>query len=534
MEKTTQIVIGSTPFSLTEKAYAKLAAYLEELKVHFANEPEKEEIIKDIESRIAEKLLSKKNKVITEADIEAVTAEIGTASEFDERDDRGQKTEETTEAKQQEKSHKRFYRDTDNAMIAGVCSGIAAYFDIDPIIPRIIFVISIFGGGAGVLIYILLWVITPEASTTSQRLEMRGTPVTLENITRTVKDRVEEVKTRGVITRIARGIRSVILGILRFIGKVVGVVLVAGSFIAIIGLTIGAGIFITNWSASYNYSTLREAIPDPLLFIAAIAAYFVVFPLLMLIFSFGLRLIRRESPIRAGTSLGLIGLWALAVIVLAVTGVRISGEYYEYVRTSPEFQVETRTLDLPPFSNVSASDVTITFKNGTTTAVMLDGQAGEMENISASVADGTLTVSRVRHDNVCFLFCMQAPPDVTIVSPDIGVLDMTGATGAFDDFVDDTISVRSSGSYLYGTLTAKTVSLTGDGERIRLRGTVDTMTAQLDRVYFDGGFLTIGDLDLAVSNTHGRFYVTGQMNVTRNFDSDIENVAEESRQTGTE
>jgi phage shock protein PspC (stress-responsive transcriptional regulator) len=146
MEKTTQITLASTVFSLTESAYEKLSRYLDSLKEHFAHESDRDEILRDIESRIAEKLLAHKHAVVTEPQIAAVIAEIGDPSDFD--DD----TDEPREESKKEAGSKKLYRDMDNAWIGGVASGIAAYFDIDPLLIRGIFVLSMFFGGTGVIV----------------------------------------------------------------------------------------------------------------------------------------------------------------------------------------------------------------------------------------------------------------------------------------------------------------------------------------------------------------------------------------------
>ena len=69
---------------------------------------------------------------------------------------------------------RRLYRDADSRVLGGVCSGMGAYFNIDVVIFRILFVLSVFMGGAGVLIYIILWIVVPKAKTTAQKLEMKG------------------------------------------------------------------------------------------------------------------------------------------------------------------------------------------------------------------------------------------------------------------------------------------------------------------------------------------------------------------------
>jgi phage shock protein PspC (stress-responsive transcriptional regulator) len=92
---------------------------------------------------------------------------------------------------------KRLYRDSDNAILAGVCSGLASYFSIDPIVIRLIFIILTIANGIGILIYFVMWLIVPPAKTSMQKLEMQGEPISLENIEEIVKEKSEMLRKEG-------------------------------------------------------------------------------------------------------------------------------------------------------------------------------------------------------------------------------------------------------------------------------------------------------------------------------------------------
>jgi hypothetical protein len=109
MKKTFNISINNTPFTIEEDAYQKLDAYLNAIKTHFASNVDKEEIIKDIEARIAEKLSDLSHAIATEKDVDSIIADMGTINQFD-----GTKEEPVSTSK----TKKRLYRDTDNAIIA--------------------------------------------------------------------------------------------------------------------------------------------------------------------------------------------------------------------------------------------------------------------------------------------------------------------------------------------------------------------------------------------------------------------------------
>lgn len=178
MKKTVTVSLGGLVFCLEEDAYKELAAYLNRLEIHFSKEPDKREILTDIEARMAEHLKEKvvnPNQVVDLHEIKRVIEIMGEPSDIGGSETRNESY------KRDYRSYRRMYRDPDNRVIGGVCSGMGAYWNIDPIILRIIFVISFFLGG-GLLIYIILWIVLPSAETTAEKLEMKGEPVTAQNI----------------------------------------------------------------------------------------------------------------------------------------------------------------------------------------------------------------------------------------------------------------------------------------------------------------------------------------------------------------
>ena len=86
------------------------------------------------------------------------------------------------------------YRDTDHRIIGGVCSGIGAYWNVDPWIIRLIFVVVTMLGGLGLLVYLILYIVLPEARTTAQKIEMKGEPVNIQNIKDSVKKEFDTVR----------------------------------------------------------------------------------------------------------------------------------------------------------------------------------------------------------------------------------------------------------------------------------------------------------------------------------------------------
>jgi phage shock protein PspC (stress-responsive transcriptional regulator) len=188
MKLTININLGGYPFNVDEDAYERLRQYMKSLEKEFSGESSASEIMADIEGRIAELFKMRLNaykQVITMKDVEEVMAILGSPEVI---------SGNSTSDERPPRSQRRIYRDPDRRVFGGVCAGISAYLDWDPLIMRIIFSILIIAGGFGLGLYLILWIVLPEAKTTAQKLEMRGDPVTVENIKDSVKQEFETVK----------------------------------------------------------------------------------------------------------------------------------------------------------------------------------------------------------------------------------------------------------------------------------------------------------------------------------------------------
>ncbi len=191
MKITVSINLGGYSFNIDEDAYAELKRYLKNLEIHFAQEESSVEILSDIESRIAELFRSRLTaykQVISMDDVQHAISVLGTPEDIS--DDEGA----SSRNKFSSPGYHRMYRDPDNRIIGGVCSGMGAYWAIDPLVIRIIFVALVFAGGLGLLVYLILYVVLPEAKTTAQKIEMKGNPVNIHNIKDSVKNEFDNVR----------------------------------------------------------------------------------------------------------------------------------------------------------------------------------------------------------------------------------------------------------------------------------------------------------------------------------------------------
>ncbi|HEY0977520.1 MAG TPA: PspC domain-containing protein [Flavobacteriales bacterium] len=188
MKKTFTANISGTVFHIEEDAYDQLHRYLANIRAKFSGSTGSDEILSDIEARVAELFTERLQgrQVVTIADVEHVQQTMGQPEDFASDESTGN----TTGAGAQSNwtagagtGRKRLFRDPEDQWVGGVLSGISAYFNLDPLWLRIAFVIIIvLGWGSPVAIYLVLWIMVPKADTPADRLRMRGEPVTVDNL----------------------------------------------------------------------------------------------------------------------------------------------------------------------------------------------------------------------------------------------------------------------------------------------------------------------------------------------------------------
>ncbi len=340
MKKTIKINLSGIVFNLDEDAYQELKNYLDSISSRFRDMEEGNEIISDIESRIAEIFQTKvsdKKQVITLDDVNEVIAIMGRPEDFYDAETLGSETT-TGGEEHSRKHHRKLYRDPDNAILGGVAAGLAAYFGIEAWIIRLLLVILTFPIQVIPIIYIILWIVVPKAETAAQKLEMRGEKVTVSNIEKTVKEEYETVKenvkrvqqtkeykrTKSVFAEIFHVIGQIILVFLKIILIIIGISFIIAGITAIMGLTsvffFRHALFpIDIWPPIHVYplGDMFHFLSDPGTITLFSFALFmtIAIPIIALIYG-GIKLIFRfKANDRAIGLTGLV-LWLLSVIFL--------------------------------------------------------------------------------------------------------------------------------------------------------------------------------------------------------------------------
>jgi len=206
MQRIIQITIGGRVIPIEELAYARLNDYITQLERQFAGEAGRDEIILDIENRIAELFairLENGAQSIDVSDVQKVIATLGDPSDFSEG---ASSTNDYKSAHQggyqytppYESSTRRLYRNPNDKMLGGVCSGIANYFDIDTVLVRLVFAIMFLTAGVGLLAYILAWIIIPVARTPQEMYYMKGAPpMDFQTMKKNMGNELQDLKKKG-------------------------------------------------------------------------------------------------------------------------------------------------------------------------------------------------------------------------------------------------------------------------------------------------------------------------------------------------
>lgn len=273
MNKTVNINLGGMFFHIDEDAYLKLTRYFDAIKRSLNNSSGQDEIIKDIEMRVSE-LLTEKQKsekhVVGLKDVDEVIAVMGQPEDYRLEDEENvNQSFNYTNIK-----HKKLYRDKEKGMIGGVATGLGHYFGVDAVWIKILFLVFVFAGfGTGILAYFVLWIVTPEAVTTSEKLEMTGEPVTISNIEKKVREEIDSLsekfknadydkmgnQVKSGAERISSSFGDFVMTVFKIFAKFLGVILIMSGVSVIILLLIGIFTLGTNIFLDFPWENFIEA-----------------------------------------------------------------------------------------------------------------------------------------------------------------------------------------------------------------------------------------------------------------------------------
>lgn len=302
MNEITKIHLGRLPFTISVEAHKALQTYLTAIK-HQAG-AKNQEVIKEIETRMAELLTErgiKADKVVLLEDVDYLKEQLGSPKDFKEEDDESEAEADGKSDKEKDSdTPKRLFRDTDHGMVAGVSSGLAAYFGIDVIFVRLMFIIGTVTGGWGLLAYVILWLVVPEAKTSSDVLQMEGKPVTAAAL----KKIVDRADVPGAAKRAKGALGSIIETCAKIFLMAIGFAFVVAGAISLLAIVSSSIYLAIRGSAVFQEEIFPVGGSEILLTVMSLLASAILCLFLLLI---GLAMIRRKWLVSGWVVAALLG-----------------------------------------------------------------------------------------------------------------------------------------------------------------------------------------------------------------------------------
>lgn len=361
MKKTLNINLGGIAFIIDENAYEILHSYFESLRMRFSNEQERDEILQDIEARVAELLeqsMASRKMVVNIEDVEKVIQTLGRPEDI-----AGEETTETVyeptkdQSSQQKptsgKVAKRLFRDPDDKRVGGVIAGLCHYFGInDPTWARLAVVLLCFVSfGTVLLMYFLLLIVIPEAKTAAEKLQMKGEPVNISTIEKEVKEAAMRagdslqnmVGNQTFLQKLVHLFATVVKGMLKI---ALFLILALGFFIILI---VGASLFGVYVIGSALMPDIGNIVVEsPAMFSVFKVGLFlvIVMPVVAIIYG-ALRLLLGQKPQVKWLKWSLLGAWLIGILLTGITTVDTLRSY-----STPAVQKQTITLMQPANANL--------------------------------------------------------------------------------------------------------------------------------------------------------------------------------------
>ena len=329
---------------MDEDAYQKMSKYFEAVKRSLSNSSGQDEIMKDIEMRVAELITERQlsdRTVVNNTDVEDVIKIMGQPEDYRIDDEAEAPKTETYSANS---GRRKLYRDKDRGTIAGVCTGLGHYFGVEALWFKIVFLIFVFAGfGSGIIAYFVLWIAIPKANTTSEKLEMTGQPVTISSIEKKVREEFDSVsekfknadydkignQVRHGAEKVGNGIGDVILRIFGAFAKVLGALILIFSSMSLVGLFIGMFAFGTTTFINTPWQRYVDAVnyTNVPLWAFGILTFLAIGIPLFFFLILGLKLmVNNMKSIGSPIKYSLLAIWIFAVAALIFVGIQQSTE----------------------------------------------------------------------------------------------------------------------------------------------------------------------------------------------------------------
>ncbi|MDB5169992.1 MAG: rane protein of unknown function [Candidatus Saccharibacteria bacterium] len=420
MNEVTRIHLGRQSFTISVEAHRALKAYLVEIQKQVADD----DVANEVELRMSE-LLGERGvsgeKVILPEDVDFLKQQLGNPTDFsDEESSKASKTDEPAE--------RRLFRDTDAAMLAGVSAGVANYFGLDTVLVRLIFVLlTIFGGGLGIVLYVVLWLVVPPATTASEKLQMQGKSVTLGAL----KDSVNKAGLSDAARRANGSFLSIINSILGAAIKIIGVGFIVAGTLMILALVALKTYMLLHHGQLFEENLFPVDFREQWLMtlgmiLTAIVAVFLVL--------FGVANLKRKWPVRGWVTAVLVGVFLVGL----TASMALSADIAPRVRERYEESLHTTAIkNIQPFDKVTTTGgIDIAYVTSPTYSVNLhySGQP-DLSKIKVDVQGKTLHIDSTTFDGSkhCDMLCLFPEYNMTveIFAPNVQDFNTSGKAEVF-------------------------------------------------------------------------------------------------------
>lgn len=344
MNEITKIHLGRQPFVMAVDAYKLLQDYLHEIKRQVGKNSNG--VLEEVEVRMAELLTERGitgDKVVLAEDITHLKEQLGSPSDFKDDDT---EADEPSKLDDQSDSTKRLFRDTEHGMLAGVSSGLAAYFGIDAVIVRLLFIIATVTGGWGVPVYVILWLIVPEAKTASERLQMRGKAVTVDSL----KEIVDRADVTGAAQRASRNIGPFIEMLAKILLIAVGCIFVSVAMVMLVGIAM-LGVNTLLHSGHLLYGALQFPLGKTET-VAMVGGFGALAASAAFLLATGIAMVRRKWTVPGWAAAAL----ASVLLISLVVGGAAAPDTVQSVRSRYEASSHVENRTLPAFDAVRIED----------------------------------------------------------------------------------------------------------------------------------------------------------------------------------
>ena len=370
MNKTVTANISGVVFHIESSAYDILHNYLNTIRTYFKDSDGKDEIMADIEARIAELFkehLDEGKEVITSDHVKKVISVMGEPEQYMDEVEAEDLSSSRSSSRKEAFYSKKLYRDTDENVLGGVCAGVGHYFGVDKIWFRAAFLVAFFGFGVGFLLYIILWIIIPSAKTTAEKLEMKGEPVTVDNIGNAIKDEFGNFKKKvdngdavryrskaeNAVYRFFEFLGGVLTFLFKFIVKILAVILVIvgiSGLITAVALLVGGPVnmnFDDGNVESYWLSDISDLIfTSGFMYAIGIIGLTLVMsiPFLGILYG-GVKILFNTPKTNRAVGLTALSLWAIGIILVVIATTNTASQFASKQTIEEEIQLTEMNSD---------------------------------------------------------------------------------------------------------------------------------------------------------------------------------------------